>query len=163
MKEYLILLVSASALGVVADLVCGAYGAKAKGLERVIKTAVALAILGALFTPFVRTLRSDAFWDSLRAQEIPQTVSETDAALSFLKTECEATLSEKVFEKTGIKPVSVRIDMELSEEGNVRVNAATVVLPAKDGPRTGEVRYLCEELLGTDVVVTDDETAENAS
>ena len=162
MKEYLILLVSASALGVVADLVCGAYGAKAKGLERVLRTAVALAILGALFSPLLRSLSSDAFWDALCVQETP-TAPVADAPLSFLKNECEATLADRVFEKTGIKPASVRIDMELSEEGSVRITAATVVLSAKDKPCAGEVRRLCEELLGTDVVVNDDETTENAS
>lgn len=162
MKDYLILLVSASAVGIVADLICGTYGVRAKGLERVLQTAVAFALLCALFTPLVRSLRSDAFPDALSVQETPA-VPASSAPLSFLETECEAALADKIIEKTGIKPTSIRIDMELSEEGSVRITAATVLLPVKGKEQEEEVRRLSEELLKTDVMVNDDETTENAS
>ncbi len=155
---YLISVVSASALGILADLVTASYGKSGKSIGKYVKLATTLCILACILMPAIKSIDYDELFDKAQLEmQSASDVKEADS-LYILRLECEEKASEYIFSKTGIKPISVSIEMELQEEScEPIITEARVIISESDADAFDDVRLLAQWALGTEVEVTYDE------
>ncbi len=151
-NEYLASVVAAAGLGVVSDIICTSYGKSSKGTEKFVKLAVTLCMLAFIVLPCVRTADYRALFDSFYASGANAVINEADR-LYTLEYECEKKVSEYIFEKTGIKPAKVIIDMKADGE-TFSIVKAEAVIKTEDKESGEAVCFAATEALGVKVNVT---------
>lgn len=150
-NEYLVSVVAAAGLGVVSDIICTSYGKSSKGVEKFVKLAVTLCMLGFIIIPAIRSADYAELIGSLEVTEASGKVNEDDV-LYKLEYECEQRAAEYIFEKTGIKPIKAVIDIK-SEGQAPYIDEAEIILEAKYKEQDDAVRQAALEALGVEVNV----------
>lgn len=151
MSEYLVSVVAASVLGVVSDIICTSYGTGSKAVEKFVKLAVTICMLGLIILP---AMKSDILLDLQDITEVSYTAVNENVSdsLYMLEYECEQKTSEYIFTKTGIKPVRVIIDMK-SDGEVLAVEKAEIVLERKYEEKSSAISDAATEALGVKVNV----------
>ena len=159
-SNYLLTVVGAVLTAVVADIINSSVSKKAKGVEKYIKFGIILCVLSVLVLPLVR-LFGDA------PELIPKTqitdagntgIIENDS-LYILEKECENALEEELIAKTGIKPVSVSIEMKWGNDCPV-IEKALIIIPKGSDENKSMVAEEAEKALGLKAEIITEETYE---
>ena len=151
MNEYLTSVVFAAGLGVLSDIITVSYGKTSKGTEKYVKLAVSLCILACIILPAAKSVDYEALFVNFEAEESYNSVA-ADESLYVLERECEDKTSSYIFEKTGIKPIRVVIDMKTENRNNaVSITKAETCILSENKDCENMVRLSAKEALGVEV------------
>ncbi len=152
-NDYLVSVVFASGLGILSDIITVSYGKTAKGTEKYVKLAVSLCILACIILPAAKSVDYDALFREYNISQSGENVNViVSDSLYTLERECEEKTSDYIFEKTGIKPNRIVIDMESGSKNNsVSIIKAEIHILTENKKYEEKVRSAAAEALGTEV------------
>lgn len=149
LNEYLMTVVIASSLGIVADILNSSLSQRWKGMERYIKFGITVCVASCMVIPFLKAVNGGEIIsdEEIRAEYDMRNVN-VDDSLYILEKECGDKLCEKIIAVTGINPVSVSIEMKMKDDIPV-IDKALIILP-KDCGKNDEVAEVVGNALGTE-------------
>ncbi len=140
-KEYLFTIVATSALGIIADI--AVKGGKQGSVEKYVRLAVTLCVLSCIIMPISQIKLDNSIFDE-NGYLVKNNPEIEINELYIAEKESEGRLSLYIYQKYGIKPVSVSIDMILRKEENLpELKEINIVLENKEKE---EYRRISEEL-----------------
>ncbi len=155
---YLLTVASSAALGIIADIFTDTFSQGKKGIDKYIKFGITLCIVSCMLFPLI-----GLFGNGDVASFVPdisgsfaENASYSDG-LYILERECEEKLSEKIYMETGIKVLSIRIEMK-TEDNTPKIDSAEIILCAADGDKIRVVEEMAYKAIGTKADVTVSET-----
>lgn len=155
---YLLTVAGSAALGIIADIFTDAFSQEKKGIDKYIKFGITLCIVSCMLLPLI------GFFGNDDAGSLIPDISENftqgtsyDDGLYILERECEEKLSEKIYLETGIKVLSISIEMK-TEDNTPKIDSAVITLSAADGDKIQIVEETAYKAIGTKAEVTVSET-----
>ncbi|HBL85184.1 MAG: hypothetical protein A2Y17_01440 [Clostridiales bacterium GWF2_38_85] len=147
MKNYFMALVVTAVMGTVFTMLSGGV------FEKYVKYIVSLICIIIILLPIQSILGVTFNVESYTYNESMPTVSNSDKwVLDVSKERIINTISNAIFQKFGIKPCSVDIEIE-STEGDIVVNKVIIVLKDTDSKYKSDVKNYLSDLLSIEVEV----------
>ncbi len=157
MKEYLFTIVCIAAVDfLIYFLSCTVNN---HSFDRYIKIALKLCMLSIIIYPIAPKESFADIYDRIEIEEKYTDEKElSENSLYILERECEERLSEYIFQKAGIKPRSVSIQIEKKEnENSVNIKEATIKMPKIAEDKNEELKKIAAEALKWEVEIIYDE------
>lgn len=159
-SNYLLTVVGAAITAVAADVVNSSVSKKTKGLEKYIKFGIVLCVVSCMVLPLVKLFDTGVqLIPDMVITDTENTTSTENDSLYILERECEEALVEELIAKTGIKPVSVSIEMKWDKDCPV-IEKALVILPKGCDDDKNTVAQETEKALGAKAEIITEEIYE---
>lgn len=151
-NEYLLGIVCAASLGTVADIVNDSFLSHRKNVMKYIRLGITLCVTACIIFPLTESIKSNVTFDFNYKTELPSYAKTNVESNYVLKRECEYKISEKIFEETGIKPLSVSINIKTEAEKTF-VSEARIVLKEESAEYAEAIKNIANKALGAETVI----------
>lgn len=157
MKEYLFTIVCVAAIDLLTYFL--SFSVNNESFDRYIKIALKVCMLSVIIYPVIGSKSYDIIQDSINIEESyldEKTLSEN--SLYILERECEEKLSEYIFQKSGIKPIDISIQIEKKEtENGVSIKEATIKMPKGSEEENEHLKKITADALNREVEIIYDD------
>lgn len=153
-NEYLLGIVCAASLGTIADIVNDSFLSHRKNVVKYIRLGITLCVAACIIFPLTETerIKSNDTFDFYYKTELPSYEKTNVESNYVLKRECEYKIFEKIFEETGIKPLSVSIKIKTEAE-KTYVSEAKIVLKEESAEYAEMIKNIANKALGVETVI----------
>ena len=138
---------TAASLGIAGDLIMGMLSEKNPGLQRYIKTGIALCVASCIVIPVTgKNISSFPDEDIFYGRYIEKE-AEVGNSMYILEKECEGKICDEVFGVTGIKALDVCVCIA-EEEGIPVVKSVIVTIGKENAEKCGVVEETVKKAVG---------------